>query len=278
MIANFRHAIRALLKTPGFTLTALATLAICLGANLTIFAVVDAVLIKSLPYPKADELVTLYYTYPRLASANNGASITNYYERRGQLPSLSSLAGISQATSVVGEPGSTSIENLGRVTSEFFDTLGVKPFLGRAFTDTEMTYQTDHVAMLGYEYWHSHYNADPAILGKSIRMDGLNRTIVGVLPPDFRFLSFQAPIYMPLSSEEGERNIGARHATGITLIGRLTPPATIADVRAQVAANDAMHAPEFPDAKIVADAGCYTVIAPLHADHVAAVKPMLLLL
>jgi predicted permease len=115
-------------------------------------------------------------------------------------------------------------------------------------------------------------------LGKSIRTDGIDRTIVGVLPPNFRFLSFSAPIYMPLSSEEGERNVFARHNVGLDLIGRIAPGATIADVRAQIAANDAAHAPEFPQAKIVADAGCYTVVAPLHADHVKAVRPLLLLL
>ena len=278
MLSNLRHAFRSLAKSPGFTTTALATLAICLGANLTIFAVVDAILVRTLPYPDADRLVTLYYTYPRLPSANNGASLTSYYERRGQIPALSSLAAFSQATSVVGEAGSTSIENLGRASPEFFGTLGVQPFMGRVFAEAEMTYQTDHVAMLSYEFWRSRFNADPGVLGKTIRMDGIARVIVGVLPPDFRFLSFQAPVYMPLSSEDGERNIGARHSTGIIQIGRLAPGATLADVRAQIDANDAAHAPEFPQAKIVADAGCHTVVASLHADHVAAVRPMLLLL
>lgn len=278
MLSEFRHAFRSLAKSPGFTATALATLAICLGANLTIFAVVDAILVRTLPYPDADRLVTLYYTYPRLPSANNGASLTSYYERRGQIPALSSLAAFSQATSVVGEAGSTSIENLGRASPEFFATLGVQPFMGRFFAEAEMTYQTDHVAMLSHEFWRSRFNADPNVLGKTIRMDGIPRVIVGVLPPDFRFLSFQAPVYMPLSSEDGERNISARHNLSIIQIGRLAPGATLADVRAQIDANDATHAPEFPQAKIVADAGCHTIVAPLHADHVAAVRPTLLLL
>ena len=128
-----KYALRQLAKSPGFTFTALATLAICLAANLTIFAVVDAVLLRPLPFRDADRLVNIYYTYPKLANANNGSSINNYYERRGQIPALSSLSAISQATSVVGESGATSIENFGRVTPEFFSTLGVKLFLGRPF-------------------------------------------------------------------------------------------------------------------------------------------------
>jgi len=263
---------------PAFTSTALATLALCIGANLTIFAVVDAILIRPLPFAHADRLVTLYYTYPKLPSASPGASLTNYYERRGKIPALASLAEIDEETSVVGESGSTSIEKLGRVTPEFFSALGVAPLMGRAFTDLDMTYQTDHVAMLSYECWQSLYGADPNVLGKPIRMDGLVRSIVGVLPPHFRFLSFQAPIYMPLSSEEAERALGARHSVGKILFGRIASGAKLADVQAQVDALDAALAPEFPDANIVAEAGTHTVVAPLQADYVASVRPTLVLL
>jgi predicted permease len=276
MFTVLRHSFRTLLKSPGFTATALAILALCLGANLTIFAVVDALLIRPLPYPHSDRLVTLYYVYPKLPSAAPGASLTNYYERRGRLPALTSLSEIAMNTSVVGEPGATSIENLGRITPDFFDTLAVHPFLGRPFSESEMTYQTDHVAMLSYEYWQSRFGGDPAVLGKTIRMDGIARTIVGVLPPNFRFLSFAAPVYLPLSSEEGERNVGARHSIGKILVGRLAPGATLADIRAQVDALDAQLAPQFPEPKVVADAGCHTIVAPLQADHVAAVRPVLL--
>ncbi|HEY4249412.1 MAG TPA: ABC transporter permease [Lacunisphaera sp.] len=278
MFTALRYTFRTLLKTPGFTATALATLALCLGANLTIFAVVDAILIRPLPFPESNRLVTLYYVYPHLASATPGASLTNYYERRGKIPALSSIAEIAEGNSVVGETGATSLENLGRVTPEFFATLAVQPFMGRAFTDAEMTYNTDSVAMISYEYWQSHFAADPNVLGKPLRLDGLSRTIVGVLPPGFRFLSFEAPIYMPLSSEEGERNIGARHSIGKILIGRLAPNATLAEARAQTEALDTVLAPAFLDAKIITDAGCHTIVASLHDDYVAPARPTLLLL
>ena len=278
MLSKLRIAVRRLAKSPGFTGTALATLALCIGANLAIFAVVDAILIRSLPFPHSDRLVTLYYTYPKLPSAQSGASLTNYYERRGKIPALSSLAEISETTSGIGETGATSIENVGRVTPEFLSTLGVAPLMGRAFTDAEMTYQTDQVAMLSYESWSSQHAGDPNILGKKIRTDGLSRTIVGVLPKGFRFLSFQAPVYMPLSSEEGERNVGTRHSVDKIMIGRIADGSSLAAVRAQIDALDAAIAPEFPDAKIVSDAGCRTVVAPLQADYVASVRPTLLIL
>ncbi len=278
MISEIQIALRRLAKSPLFTTTALATLALCIGANLTIFAVVDAILVRSLPFPHADRLVRLYYVYPKLPSAQPGASLTNYYERRGKIPALASLSDIDENTSVIGESGATSIENLGRVTPEFFSTLGVTPMMGRAFTDADMTYQTDHVAILSYEYWQSTYNSDPNVLGRHIRMDGDQKTIVGVLPPRFHFLSFRTPVYMPLSSEEAERAVDARHSVGKIQIARIADGATLADVQRQIDARDAELAPEFQEAKLIEEAGTHTVVAPLQADYVASVRPMLLLL
>lgn len=275
---DLKYALRKLLKTPGFTATALATLALCLGANLTIFAVVDSILVRSLPYPEADRLVTLYHSYPKANVPRDMASLTTYYERRGHLPAFASLSAISQTTAVIGETGATTMENVGRVTPEFFATLGVEPFMGRAFTDKEMTYQTDHVAIISHEYWRSHFNSDPAVLGKFVRLGGIAREIIGVLPPGFRFLSFNAPIYSPLSSEESERSIGSRHGNSVIQIARLAPHATLPGSQAQIDAHDAAHAAEFPEAQSVADAGFRTHVAALHADHVASVRPMLLLL
>jgi predicted permease len=278
MLTGLKIAFRRLANSPVFTATAVATLAVCIGANLTIFSVVDAILIRSLPFPHADRLVRIYYVYPKLPSATSGASLTNYYERRGKIPALSSLSDIDENSTVIGESGATAIEKLGRVTPEFFSTLGVKPFIGRAFTDADMTYQTDHVAMLGNEYWRAKYNSDPGIIGRHIRMDGDEKVIVGVLPPRFRFLSFEAPVYMPLSSEEAERNVGSRHSVGKIQVGRIADGATLADAQAQIDALDAVLAPEFPEAKLVAEAGTHTVVAPLQGDYVASVRPTLVLL
>jgi predicted permease len=278
MLAEIYVAIRRLAKSPLFTATALGTLALCIGANLTIFAVVDALLIRSLPFPDADRLVTMYYVYPKLPSSSPGASITNYFERKGKIPALSSIAAINEIFSVVGESGSTAIVAMGKVTPEFFSTLGVTPLIGRAFTDAEMTYQTDHEAILSYEYWRTEYNADPGAIGRTIRIDGDAKKIVGVLPPHFRFPSFDAPVYTPLSSDEAQRSVASRHVTGMILIGRIAKGNTLAAVQTQVDALDAALAPEFPDAKLVAEAGTHTVVAPLQAAFVASVRPMLLLL
>jgi predicted permease len=269
---------RVLMRNSGFTAVAILTLALCIGANLAIFAVVDALLIRSLPFPRADRLLTIYYTYPHLPGAINGASLTNYYERKGKFSSLESLAEIGSSTSVIGEPGATTVEDTGRVTPEFFDTLGVHPFMGRFFTESEMTYQTDQVAILSYEYWKNAFAGDPAILGRSVRMDATPRKVVGVLPPGFRFLSLRAPVYTPMSSDKSERGVDRRHEFGRMMVARLRDGATVAEARAQIAADDTETAAEYPYAKLIEQAGCYSVVAPLQADYVSSIRPTLLLL
>jgi putative ABC transport system permease protein len=278
MPTSLRLAIRSLRGAPVFTATALATIGLCLGATLTIFALVDAVLLRPLPYPDADRLVSIQSAYSRLSLPVDGASLTSYFERRGRIPAIASLAALDRGASLVGDTGVTTREAIGRVTPEFFATLGVAPLMGRAFAESELTYQTDHVAMISYEYWQRQYGGDPGILDRAVRVDGIPRRIVGVLPAGFRFLSFEAPVYMPLSSEESERNVAARHNNGKILVARLRSGATIAEAQSQLDAHDRAHASEFPQPAVVAGAGYHTVVAPLHAQHVEPVRPTLVLL
>src|SRR5688572_1019390 len=130
---NLRYAFRQLRKAPAFTVTALATVAICLGANLAIFAVINSILLRPLPFPDSDRLVTIYNTYPKAGVENDGSSLTNYFERRGNIPALSSLSIVLNRSEVVGEPGSTEQEEVNRVSFEFFTTLGVQLAMGRPF-------------------------------------------------------------------------------------------------------------------------------------------------
>lgn len=277
---EFSYAARLLRKSPGFTVTALLTLAVCLGANLTIFAVIDSVLLRPLPFPESGRLVTVFNTYPKAGVERDGSSLTNYYERRGRIPAFSQLAIFSDTTAIVGEAGSTEREQVMRVSPEFFSTLGLGPVMGRAFTEKETTYQTDRVAILTDAFWRQRYFADPDVIGRQIRVDGLPRTIVGVLPPGFRFLSSEARLYFPLSSSPEQRAPQQRHSGGnyIHMIARLRPGATLAEAQSQIDAQNAALEGNTPQAKMMADAGFRSLVSPLHADYVAAIRPTLLLL
>jgi putative ABC transport system permease protein len=274
---DLRYAARLLRKTPGFTATALATLALCLGANLTIFAVVDAVLLRPLPFPAAGRLVSVYNTYPKAGVPNDGCSLANYYERRGQIPAFSGLAVYRDATAVVGEAGSTEQVPVTRVSPDFFSTLGLGP-RGRVFTEAETLNGKNDAAILTDGYWRQRLGADPGVIGRSIRVNAISRTVVGILPPTFSFLSSQTQIYLPLASSPEERAPQKRHSGTAHMIARLAPGATLVDAQAQIDARNAAVEVNGPEARMMADAGFRSLVVPLRADHVAAVRPTLLLI
>ena len=280
LLRESRYATRLLRKTPGFTATALLTLAICLGANLTIFAVMDSILLRPLPFPEASRLVTMFNTYPRAGVDRDGSSITNYYERRGRIPAFASLSLYNFGTGIIGETGSTERAQITRVSPEFFTTLGVGPRFGRTFTEAETTYETDNVAILTDVYWRQRFNADPHVIGHQIRVDGVPKTVIGVLPPNFRFLSSESRLYLPLASRPQDRAPSERHSGGNAkqLIARLQPGATLAQAQSQIDAQNATLEVDDPQAKMMADAGFRSLVIPLHADHVASVRPTLLLM
>lgn len=275
---DLRYAFRLLRRTPGFTTTALATLAICLGANLAIFAVVDAVLLRPLPFPDARRLVRVFNTYPMAGVPDDGANLTNYYERRGSIRAFTSLALYRDGTAIVGDRGATERVDVTRVSSEFFATLGQQPVQGRTFTEAETTFQTDGVAILTDVFWRQRLNADPAAIGRTIRVDGRERTIVGILPPSFSFLSSQARLYFPFSSDPVQHAPQRRHwGSSSQMIPRLAPQATVAAAQSEVDAHNAAVETNSPEAPMMAAAGFRSLVVPLHADHVAAVRPVLLL-
>ena len=279
MIADLKFAVRQLRKAPAFTITAVATVAICLGANLAIFAVINSILLRPLPFPQSDRLVTIFNTYPKAGVENDGSSITNYYERRGNIPAFSSLSMYMEGAETVGDPGSMQQEEIVRISREFFTTLGVSPAIGRIFTDEETDPQKN-VIILTDAFWRQRFNSDPNILGCDTRINGIPRKIVGVLPPAFRFLSSEARVFLPIKSDMEQRGPKARHSGGggTHMIARLKPGATIAEAQAQIDAHNAAVEKDNPEAKMMAEAGFRSPVVPLHAYHVRSIRPTLLLM
>jgi predicted permease len=278
---DLRFAFRQLRRAPGFTFTALATVAICLGANLAIFAVINSILLRPLPFPQPDRLVTIYNTYPKAGVENDGSSITNYYERRGNIPAFSSLSIFRDFSEVVGESGAAQQTEIMRVSPDFFATLGVNLAMGRTFTEEEAAVADDNgVAIVTDAYWRQHLNSDRNVLGRDIRVNTMPRKIVGVLPPDFRFLSSEARVFLPIRSRPEDRTPQQRHSggSGTHMIARLKPGASMAEAQSQIDAHNAAVEKNNPEAKMMAEAGFRSIVRPLHAEHVRAIRPTLLLM
>src|SRR5438270_1182708 len=277
-VNDLKFALRQLRRSPAFTVTALATVAICLGANLAIFAVINSILLRPLPFPQSDRLVTIFNTYPKAGVENDGSSLTNYYERRGNIPAFSSLSIFRFGSELVGEAGSAEQVEIMRISPDFFTTLGVGPVIGRGFNESEAEVaENNGVAIVTDAYWRERLNSDPNVLGRDIRVNTMPRKIVGVLPPDFRFLSSQARLFLPIRSRLQERTQQQRHSGGggTHMIARLKPNATIAEAQAQIDVHNAAVEKDNPEAKAMAEAGFRSPVYPLHADHVRSIRPTL---
>lgn len=279
LAADVRHGFRALRRDRAFTLTALVIFALCLGANVALFAVVNAVLIRPLPFPHAEQLVTVYNSYPKAGVDRAGSSVPHYLERRAGIAAFAESAAVRDSGNTIGEPGATERIDALRVTPSFFRVLGVSAALGRTFEDSEGEEGRNQVVILSDALWRSRFGSDPHVIGRPLRMDGGTQvTIVGVMPPDFRYLTSRAQLWTPLVFSADSRKPDSRHSNNMSMIARLRPGVSVATAQAQVYALNQSTTASDPYAKLVSDAGFTAKVVDLHADAVAKTRALVLLL
>lgn len=276
--ADLRQIIRRLARERGFTLTVLLTLALCIGANVAIYAVVDAVLVRALPYPEPERLVTAVNAYPGAGVDRAGASLPNYYDRKEAIKAFASTSAWQPGNAIIGHAGSPQRVDRDRVTPEFFATLGVPLAMGRTFTEEEMFYKDSGRAILTDEFWRNHFNADPEVLGKTFTVDSQPVTVIGVLPPGFRYLASKARFFVPLASSPEDRKPDRRHSNNLQLIARLAPGTSLQVAQEQINALNNQQMQDDPFANLLKGARFSTDVYGLHADTVREIKPVLLLL
>jgi len=188
ILQDVRYSLRLLVKNPAFTFVVVLTLALGIGANTAIFSFANGILLRPLPYPQSDRLAVLDETALKRGINSMGVSYPNFLDWREQNSVFTGIGVYFNdnrfSLSGVGEP----IEVRGsRISHGLFEVLGVKPYLGRTFTATEDRPEEDAVLILGHRLWQNHFGADPGILGKKVVISQRPRTVVGVMPPGFRF-------------------------------------------------------------------------------------------
>lgn len=276
---DIRYGTRRLLRERRFSATVLATMTLCVGAALAIFAVADAILWRPLPLPAADRLVTIYNTYPGAGVMDDGASVANYFERRGALPQLQSVSLLHHTTAIVGETGATLREDVTLVTPDFFATIGVAPAIGRAFNDADLAPNAERVAILTDAGWRRHFGGAPDVNSRFVRANGAPVRVVGVLAPEFHFLSSTASLYAPYSSAPEQRLSSQRHAgSNSEMVARLADHVSVAAAQAAIDSQNARLEREDPQAALMATVGFRSVVIALRDRHVAPVRAVLLLL
>src|ERR1051325_10451416 len=238
---DIRYAIRSLGKHPAFTAVAVITLALGIGANTAIFSVVNAVLINPLPYREPDGLMQLWETNPLKNWTQVTVAPADLFDWQKQNQSFSEFAayfgsdktgpGLSGLElNTRGEP--QRVQGL-RVTGNIFSVLGADALVGRTLSEEETWQGKSAVVVLSYGLWHRHFGGDPKIVGQKILLNGVNREVVGVMPPDFYFPSKEADLWFP-SGWDHDQIAEVRGAHSLRAIGRLKPGVTMEQARAEM--------------------------------------------
>jgi predicted permease len=231
---DIRYALRTLRKQPIFTLVAVLTLSLGIGANAAIFSLVYQILLKPLPYPEADRLVFVWNTYPLMGLPQASVSIPDYLDRRTQAPAIEDATLFTLRSLSLAQGGQPEQLRGLVVTPSFFSTLRRQPMLGRAFTSEEATPGADRFAVLTHGLWNSRFAADPGIVGRDIRLNAEPYRVVGVLPADFQLPSRDVAVLVPFSFTPDQMSDQGRGNEFSSMIARLQPGATIDQLDAQL--------------------------------------------
>jgi len=265
-LQDLKLAIRILRKDRGFTVTALATLTICLGGHAAILAGVNGVLFHPLQVPEAERVLLMANQYPAVEKRWGTVSSTPDYDDRLRHVTVMEEQALYNYSGVTLEIGGVPTRSLGIVgTPSLLHLLRARPAHGRLFVDSEATPGNDQSIILSDRLFRELYNGDPAAVGRTLRVSGRELTIVGVLPRDFTFGGPDVRFWTPLALTERQRSDEARHSNGWLSIGRLKPGATIDQVRAQLKALDAVNLERTsPKLKpILINTGFYSSVEPL---------------
>ncbi|HLJ47193.1 MAG TPA: ABC transporter permease [Bryobacteraceae bacterium] len=269
---DVHYALRTLRKNPGFTTTAVLALALGIGANSAMFSVIDGVLLRPLPFPHPEHLITVWETFPKRNLPKLVVAPANYYDWVKQNQVFSVIGASQQATFTLSTNEGEPERYLGAICDPgFFAALGVTPRMGRTFTESENVAGKDDVVIIGYGVWRQRFGGDPNILGRPLQMGAKTRTIIGVMPEGFDY-PLQSTMWAPLALPDQDR--ARRDFHRLRVIGRLKDGATIEKARSDFQTIGVRLAQAYPD--LDGDAG--TEVHSLLDDSVGPIRPALLIL
>ncbi len=246
---DVRFSFRMLRKSPGFTAVAVLTLALGIGANTALFSVINATLLRPVPYPDAARMVLVWQTYGGNSPDNvNIVSAPNIWDIQKQNDVLGSIGIFDSAGKGYNLGAGSDAGRVGgvRVNAGFFDVLEIKPLLGRTFLPEEETAGKDNEVVLTYGLWQRRFGGDPAMIGKQIEVEGSSYTVGGIMPKEFefQFWSRERELFVPIGYTQGDKD---RTSNSFVAISRLKPGVTLAQANAELAAIGQRLANEYPN-------------------------------
>lgn len=276
MLTDLKYALRMLVKTPMFAVIAIFTLALGIGANSAIFSVVDTVLLRPLPFKDPDHIVMVWARYVSDSEGRGVHSFPDYVDLRDQSQSFSGMAAYTRTAGTLSLTDDAQYLEGNAITPEIFDVLGVPPLLGRGFTQEDAKDQGERVVVLTYPLWKRAFGGDPKIIGQQITLSARGHTVIGVMPPGWKF---------PIEDEHIDYVIPLRYITPAALInrgahflsvvGRLKSGISMRQAQAELSAIAGRLSKQYPDTNMNFTS---MDVVTLHADVVGDVRPALIIL
>ena len=273
MIRDVRFALRSLRKAPAFAAVIVGTLALAIGANTAIFSLVDAILVRGLPYPEAERLVVLVGNVQRETIERRGGSYPDYLDWKAQARHFEGMAAydsLSMTLAGNGDPDRLALET---VSAGYFDVLGVAPIAGRTFQDSEDQGPGSHrVVVLGHALWQQRFGGDTGVIGRTIRLGANAYEVIGVMPPGFAGITDQATMWIPFTL--GGYSLDERGSRGFQVIARLKAGATLAQAQSDLDVISARLEAAYP----ATNEKRGVEVSPLTAETFGQIQPVVLAL
>src|SRR6266568_2221266 len=270
---DLRYGLRQLRKNQGLTAVCVLTLAIGIGATTAIFSVVDSLLLRPLPYPNSHRIVRIWNTFSPRGLTELTASEPEFLEYH-QSQTLAHVAGFALGSTTLTGRGDPARLSVSWGTSDFFPVLGTQPVLGRSFSHDEQEPGHDQVVILSHHLWRDRFGSNPAIIGKSVILNGKSCTVIGVMPPSFRFPSGDLDLWQPLRIAANSSNLGNHY---LNLVGDLKPEVSLQQSNAEIKTILARIEQKYP-AYYSGAVGLGVNLVPLREQMVGNVRPTVLVL
>lgn len=283
LFQDVRYGARSLVKRPGYAALAVATLGLGIGANTAIFSVINGVLLKPLPYEHGDRLAIVRQSAPLSGQAQMGVAIAEYYDYREQAKVFDGLVEYHQMNFDLLNRGEPDRVDVGVVSHDFFDLLGIRPVLGRTFVKADDEHGAEAVLILSHRYWRQKFGADPAIVGRMFEMNDRPHRVIGVLP-NVPHYPQENDVYMPVLAcpfrAAAERNIAQNRRAfgGLSVFGRLSPGTSHQQAASAISTINHRFAAEYPNVYRVATSGFQATALELRRALTDGARELLLIL
>ena len=279
LLQDIRYGVRILVRNPGFTVVAVLTLGLGIGANTAIFSVIYGVLMRPLPYKDGGQLVIVQQQAPLAHLLNVPFSVKEVQDYREQNQTLQGVVEHhSMSFTLLGGKEPQRVQT-GVVSANFFDVLGVRPLLGRTFVDADDQHGSDAVIVLSYQYWKQSHGGDPGVVGRTFQMNNRPHTVIGVLPPIPQY-PVEQDVYMPTShcpTRASEQFISNRNARMMSVFGRLKPGVPVSQAQADLSTLAGNLQKQYPDS-YPTNRGYAANVVSLQEELTRRARPTLMIL